>query len=216
MSEQDDYVKCRCQSCDKGIEFAAADLSDANNVINCPHCGVETTLYVPLPDGSRPPIVTQTPDQPSPSLVQSPQSPKAIKLKWRDNELELAGDQVIIRKNDLVSSFKYGTNGDHAIAIASITAIQVRHADLLNVGRIIFLYPGSTDEPDVFNFGMELNQKVDEFKGTVDSIMRSMRQSPVVTASANLPEEIRKLAGLKQQGLLSEKEFEAAKKKLLA
>ena len=40
MSEQDDYVKCRCLSCDKGIEFAAADLSDANNVINCPHCGV--------------------------------------------------------------------------------------------------------------------------------------------------------------------------------
>jgi len=37
-----------------------------------------------------------------------------------------------------------------------------------------------------------------------------------VAASANLPEEIRKLAELKQQGLLSEREFEAAKKKLLA
>jgi Short C-terminal domain len=209
MSEPDDYVKCRCQSCDKGIEFAAADLSDANNVINCPHCGIETTLYVPLPDGSRPPVVVQP-------LVQSPPLPGAVKLQWRDNELKLAGDQVIIRKNDVVSSFKYGTTGDHAIAIASITAIQVRHADLLNAGRIIFLYPGSTEDPDVFHFGMELNQKVDEFKTTVDSIMRSMRQSPLVAASANLPDEIRKLAELKKQGLLSEKEFEAAKKKLLA
>ena len=216
MSEPVDYVKCRCESCDKGIEFAAADLSDDNNIINCPHCGVETTLYVPLPDGSRPPVVTQPLEQTPASLVQPTQSPKAIKLKWRDNELELGGDQVIIRKNDLVSSFKYGTNGDHAIAIASITAIQVRHADLLNAGRIVFLYPGSTEDPDVFHFGMELNQKVDEFKSTVDSIMRSIRQTPLVAASANLPEEIRKLADLKQQGLLSEKEFEAAKKKLLA
>lgn len=215
MSEQVDYVKCRCQSCDKGIEFAAADLSDANNVVNCPHCGVETTLYVPLPDGSRPPVVVQPLSQLT-TLIQPQQLPRAIRLKWRDNELELAGDQVIIRKNDLVSSFKYGTTGDQAIAIVSITAIQVRHADLLNAGRIIFLYPGSTEEPDVFHFGMELNQKVDEFKTTVDSIMRSMRQSPLVSVSANLPDEIRKLAELKKQGHLSEKEFEAAKKKLLA
>lgn len=224
MSEPNGYVKCRCQKCDKGIEFAAADLSDANSRINCPHCGLETMLYVPLADGSIPSAVLQPLQEPAPLpvplITQAPPVPRATKLRWRDNELELAGDQVIIRKHDSVSAFKYGTTGNRAIAIASITAIQVRRADLLNTGRITFLYPGSaaieTEDPDIFFFGMELNKPVDDFKNTVESIMRSMRQPARASAVTHLPDEIRKLAELKHQGLLSAEEFEAAKKKLLA
>ena len=223
MNEPDVYVKCRCQNCDKGIEFAAADLSDHNDIIRCPHCGLETRLYLPSVDGlPRVTVPGQSPEPlPLPPPLMAPQPPplpKAMKLQWRDNELELAGDQVIIRKFDSIKTFKFGATGDRAISIASITAIQMRHADLLNEGRIIFLYPGSTEareDPDMFLFGMELNRRVDDFKNTVESIMRSMRQPLPVPASATLPDDIRKLAELRQQGLLSEEEFEAAKKKLL-
>lgn len=223
MSQPDIYVTCRCQNCDKGIEFAAADLSDYNCIINCPHCSVQTRLSVPPVNGLPPSNGLQPSPGPlllPPSLMtQTPPLPKALKLQWRDNELELAEDQVIVRRYDSISAFKFGTPGGRAIAIASITAIQVRHGDLLNAGRIIFLYPGSAEtreDPDIFLFGMELNRQVDEFKNTVESIMRSMRQPLSVPASATLPDDIRKLAELRQQGLLSAEEFDAAKKKLLA
>ncbi len=49
------YVTCRCQYCDKGIEFDANRLDvtgAAGNVLTgqtiaCPHCGLETILFVP-------------------------------------------------------------------------------------------------------------------------------------------------------------------------
>ncbi len=40
------YVTCRCQHCDKGIEFDAS-LFQAGTMITCPHCGIETVLFVP-------------------------------------------------------------------------------------------------------------------------------------------------------------------------
>jgi hypothetical protein len=221
MSQPDNYVTCHCQNCGKGIEFNAADLSDGNTIVRCPHCGLETRLSVPLAD--YPPVLQQSKEPPI--LKVPPQLPGTMKLHWRGNEMELVGDQVIIRKYNLAATFKYGMIGDRAISIASITAIQVRHADILNPGRIILSYPGSKpftggfletrDDPDIFLFGMELNQQVEDFKNAVESIMRSMRRPAPLPVSTTLPDEIRKLAELKEQGLLSEEEFEAAKKKLL-
>ena len=143
--------------------------------------------------------------------------------------MELAGEQVVIRKHSWAAARVYGMTGDRSISIASITAIQVQPANLFNPGRIIFSYPGSKpftggyeetkEDPDIFLFGTELNQQVVDFKNAVETIMSSMRQPapPPLPARApvSLPDEIRKLAELKQQGLLSDEEFEAAKKKLL-
>src|SRR5208283_5867165 len=43
---QPHYVTCRCQSCDGHIEFDASQLAEENSVIPCPHCGLETKLYI--------------------------------------------------------------------------------------------------------------------------------------------------------------------------
>ncbi|HEY3930936.1 MAG TPA: YqaJ viral recombinase family protein [Verrucomicrobiae bacterium] len=40
------YVICRCQSCDGHIEFDASQLVEENSIISCPHCGLETKLYI--------------------------------------------------------------------------------------------------------------------------------------------------------------------------
>jgi hypothetical protein len=52
MSEQANsptprYVTCGCQHCDGRIEFNANQLTEENSVIPCPHCGLETKLFVP-------------------------------------------------------------------------------------------------------------------------------------------------------------------------
>jgi len=58
------YVTCRCQHCDKGIEFDASGFAKGETqTINCPHCGLETMLFVPPADSgtnkqqTAPPII---------------------------------------------------------------------------------------------------------------------------------------------------------------
>jgi hypothetical protein len=41
------YVTCRCQHCDCGIEFDATQLAEENSIVPCPHCGLETKISIP-------------------------------------------------------------------------------------------------------------------------------------------------------------------------
>src|SRR5207245_882443 len=38
------FAKCPCNNCSEHLEF---DESDAGSTVTCPHCGLETTLFVP-------------------------------------------------------------------------------------------------------------------------------------------------------------------------
>jgi hypothetical protein len=62
------YVTCPCQHCDGGIEFDGSDFAkDEALLIECPHCKMETMLFMPLVEVSKPPIIipSLTPDQAS-------------------------------------------------------------------------------------------------------------------------------------------------------
>ena len=67
MSEQinsQNYVTCRCQYCDKGIEFDASDFgAGETRTAECPHCRMETIIFVP-PSKTPPPA-------PSPSQARA-------------------------------------------------------------------------------------------------------------------------------------------------
>lgn len=39
-----EFVKCKCQHCNNGIEF---NPSDAGKMAECPHCQIETLLFIP-------------------------------------------------------------------------------------------------------------------------------------------------------------------------
>src|SRR5208282_2009574 len=44
------YVTCRCQHCDGGIEFDAHQLDgDKTRIVECPHCHLETIIFEPEP-----------------------------------------------------------------------------------------------------------------------------------------------------------------------
>jgi hypothetical protein len=74
----------------------------------------------------------------------------------------------------------------------------------------------ATQDPDAFIFERALNDQVAIFKAKVENIVRVSKQASQSTASpATLADELRKLAELKQQGILSQEEFDVAKKKLL-
>jgi hypothetical protein len=40
------YVTCRCQHCDGHIEFDANEFTEDNSIVPCPHCGLETKLFI--------------------------------------------------------------------------------------------------------------------------------------------------------------------------
>jgi hypothetical protein len=75
----------------------------------------------------------------------------------------------------------------------------------------------ATEDPDAFFFAQGLNEEVAAFKAKVEKIMRNSKQAPLSSnSSGTLADELRKLGELKQQGLLSQEEFNTAKKKLLS
>lgn len=146
---------------------------------------------------------------------------KIISVK---DELELSGESVIIRRRGAANVLAVGLGGDRTIAISSITSIQLKMGGWMP-GYILFSYAGSkpfnggiieaTQDPDAFIFEKKLNEQVGEFKNKVEEIMRSKKAAVLGGASSNLTDELMKLADMKNKGVLSDSEFEAAKKKLL-
>ena len=41
------YVVCDCQHCDGHIEFDANEFVEENSIVPCPHCGLETKIFIP-------------------------------------------------------------------------------------------------------------------------------------------------------------------------
>jgi hypothetical protein len=292
------YVTCCCQHCDTGIEFDAAELAEENSIVPCPHCGLETKLFIPqtatsqdstLPilndneleafvDGfttekdfltkrdiynvetrkklsaiwnKRHPLPTETElnalmdgltldenmqvlkitdwDEKM-AFLQQLQKTKGRKMKIVsiNSELELADDNIIIRRSGVAHAMAAGLTGERMIPISTLTAIQLKLGVWWSPGFILFSYAGSkpfmggiieaTQDPDAFIFQKELNDDVSAFKAKVEKILRDSKQQTRSTPnpSGTLTDELGKLAELKQQGVLSQEEFDAAKKKLLA
>lgn len=42
------YVVCNCKHCDGHIEFDANEFAEDNSIVPCPHCGLETTIFIPI------------------------------------------------------------------------------------------------------------------------------------------------------------------------
>ena len=53
------YVTCRCQHCNGGIEFDSNELAETNSIVPCPHCGLETKLVINPPG-----LVSSSDDKP--------------------------------------------------------------------------------------------------------------------------------------------------------
>jgi ribosomal protein L7/L12 len=142
--------------------------------------------------------------------------------------LELRGDTITIKKRGWANALASGMNGARTIQLSSITAVQMKPAGMM-MGYILFSYAGSkpfmggmweaTQDPDAFLFGKDLNGQVAEFKAQVEKRMRESKQpapAPANNPSGRLMDDLRKLVEFKNQGILSQAEFDAAKKKLLS
>jgi hypothetical protein len=236
-AETNQRVNCPCQHCRGAIEFEARALVEENSLVQCPHCGLETKLFIPqdtLADiaanlendsGTHPPAEGNEGID-NARLKRLEEIADRMVICHKEDTLTISGDTVTIQKRGWANALASGMNGDRTIQVSSLTAVQMKPAGKITVGYILFSYAGSkpfmggiweaTQDPDAFLFTNDLNGQVAEFKAKVERKMReSKHPAPANHPTVLLTDELRKLAEFRQQGILSQAEFEAAKKKLL-
>lgn len=143
--------------------------------------------------------------------------------------LEVYKDKVCLTPKGAMGFLTQGLKGTKTIPFYSITAIQFKKTGLLS-GYIQFTIPGGNEgrrglleaarEENTFMFAGD-NDTALEIKEYVEKRMFELRSpsptsgSPAPAQVPSLTEELKKLAELKEKGVLSDDEFLAAKKRLI-
>src|SRR5208283_517060 len=110
-----------------------------------------------------------------------------MKIVSINNELELSGENIIIRRHGVAHAMAAGLTGERMIPISTLTAIQLKLGVWWSPGFILFSYAGSkpfmggiieaTQDPDAFIFKKEQNDEVSAFKAKVETILRDSKQA---------------------------------------
>ena len=139
----------------------------------------------------------------------------------------------------LVSQGFFFGSSDKTIPFSSITAVQVREAGI-GRGHLHFTIPGGSDgqrgvmfssDGEIFagatggsntfeyTNGLFMEASKDDLalkiKNYIEKRIREIRARAKAVPAASLADELTKLTGLKKDGVLTEEEFQAAKKRLL-
>jgi hypothetical protein len=144
--------------------------------------------------------------------------------KGVNGQLELLDGRIRIVRKGVLSFLTQGLKGDKEIAISAITSIQWRKAGLLTNGYIQFgffggleakggIFQATEDENTImFNQGRQA-----EFEAIRNELQRVINARPSAGAASptSAADEIKKLADLREQGILTNDEFETKKKQLL-
>ncbi len=155
----------------------------------------------------------------------SPKQKSVQKIIGPLGELEVFQDEITITASSLTGVLIRGLKGTKTIPIHSISAIQFKRAGAMR-GYIQFTIPGGLEskggmfdavaDENTFLFDEQNNAQVEVAKNYIESRMKEIRSpQPTNTVTPSLGDELTKLAALKNQGLLTDEEFQAAKKRLI-
>jgi hypothetical protein len=139
---------------------------------------------------------------------------------------EVFEDKLTITPKGLLGFLNKGMAGTKEIPFASIVAVQFKEAGAVFSGFLQFTIAGGNEsrggllaavkDENTFVFAHTKNNILaKEIKEYIDAAVRKARTPQGSAAPSSLPDELLKLAKLREQGALSEVEFQAAKKKLI-
>jgi Domain of unknown function (DUF4429)/Short C-terminal domain len=151
------------------------------------------------------------------------QAKPMLMLDDRKNSVELWPNKITIRRHGLMNAMNVGLTGDKDIYLNTITGIQIKKPGM-TTGYIQFMARGSQDsksgvtgavkdENTVIFSGKKNHQIAQELKAKIEELLHQPlpSSSPPVSAA----DELIKLASLRDQGILTNSEFEEQKKVLL-
>ena len=147
----------------------------------------------------------------------------SIKIKGVSEDLEVFEDRLTITPRGVLGFLTKGLKGSKEIPYASITAVQFKEAGVILSGYIQFTLPGGNESKGgIFaatsdeNTVMFTNAVGEEMKKAKQFIQERLGSKPKVHQSAGgLADEISKLKRLKDDGTISESEFNEMKASLI-
>lgn len=140
-------------------------------------------------------------------------------------QIELSDTAVTIKRKGFLGFVTQGLKGEKRIPFASIGAVQFKKAGITS-GYIQFsivggnearggVFDAAKDENTVM-FTMKQQAEFAELRDLVDTRIAASRAPTVIQQSAaSVADELTKLAALRDQGVLSEEEFNGQKAVLL-
>lgn len=148
---------------------------------------------------------------------------KSMKVQGHNGQIELTDTVLRISRKGAIAFMTQGLKGDKEILIGQVSSIQFKSAGTFTNGYIQFaflggreakggLFQGASDENTVIFTAKQ--QK--DFEKLRDEMMSRIASRGQGGAAVSASSEIEKLAELRDRGILTEKEFAAQKRKLLA
>lgn len=151
-----------------------------------------------------------------------------LQMKGRKSYIKAFEDRVELSPFGLFGFMSQGLAGTKAIPYESIIAIQFKPVSHLTVGFIQFTLPGAIEkgqgvfnavnDENTFTFG-DNGELALEIKNYIDSRIATLRRASSRTqpaGSGDIGEELHKLSVLLEKGLLSQQEFDEAKRRILS
>lgn len=147
-------------------------------------------------------------------------------LEGSGGSVELWRTKVVIKHKGVVSKMAMGLTGDKDVYLSGITGIQLKKPTMMSKGYIQFQYMGSQDskggmlnaaqdENTVLFTGNGTYKQAQSMKAAIEQLVQQNRNQPSAGPAISVAEELAKLSELKNQGVISGKEFDAQKKRLL-
>jgi len=131
--------------------------------------------------------------------------------------LEVFEDKITITPKGV---FAFLRPGIRTIPIYSIFAIHLKKSGLMSSGYLQFIVPGGRgqtapgrDENAIVFLGQ--NELALEIKEYIEKRIQELRKAQIDTTHPSIVDELQKLADMKRAGILSEEEFQVAKRKLI-
>jgi len=146
-----------------------------------------------------------------------------LEVKGRNGTLVVTDKKIIIKRKGLVALLNKGSASDKEIPIKNISAIEYFKGNMMVNGKIQFSVPGeiAVVKPGGFeeNTIIFLKKQAADFlkaKEMIEELKEKLEQeSHQVVNQVSTADELKKFAELKEQGLITEEEFNAKKKALL-
>ena len=148
------------------------------------------------------------------------------RLTGRNARLIVYEDKVVIERIGFLNKLNYGFSGDKTILMQSISSIQYKAGGGILNGFLQFGIIGGnerqggvsravSDENSIV-FTKDKNEKAETIKAYIEDKIAE-RSKPISTVNqSSVADEIRKLKSLLDDGIITEEEYNAKKKQLLA
>lgn len=152
-----------------------------------------------------------------------------LEVKGTGGQVQFDGQYVTITRKGLLARSTVG-KGEKRLHISQITAIQWKPAGLVN-GFIQFTVPGGNERRSAFGsqtssaakdensvvFTKKQQRDFEKLRAALDAAIAQQHtpQASSAAAPASIADELAKLAALRDQGVITAADFEAAKAKLL-